>query len=331
MMVGMAGRDYLSRRAVIADRPAILALCRRSLGWQPGSPDEAFFAWKHDQNSFGASPAWVAEAPDGAIVGVRIFLRWRFRDHDGQRLSAVRAVDTATDPDWRGRGVFSALTTGALPDLGDDGVDFVFNTPNDKSMPGYLKMGWSKVGKVPVVLRLGSVRSLARLGRARTAAELWSEPVDTGEPAGKTFEDQAAVAELLAASQPPPKLSTDRSPEFFSWRYSFAPLRYRAFPLGDSLADGVIVFRVRRRGGAREAAVCDVVAPPGARLRSAFGQIVRQSGADYLLASASSVRFGAGFVPAAGLGPTLTWRPVNRAGIPAMGDLGLALGDIELF
>ncbi len=63
---------------------------------------------------------------------------------------------------------------------------------------------------------------------------------------------------------------------------------YRAFRLGDSLSDGVIVFRARRRGGALEAAVCDVIAPPGARLGSAFRHIARQVGADYLLATASS-------------------------------------------
>jgi GNAT superfamily N-acetyltransferase len=331
MMVEMAGPEYVCRRAVSADRPTILALCRRCLGWRPDAPDEAFFIWKHDENAFGESPTWVAETPDGAIVGVRVLLRWRFRDGSGKLLSAVRAVDTATDPDWQGRGIFSALTRGALPDLAHEGVDFVFNTPNDKSMPGYLKMGWSKVGKVPVVARLGSARGLSRMGRARTAAELWSEPVDAGESATEMFLDHGSVEKLLACVPRPEKLTTDRSPAFFSWRYRFAPLHYRAFPLGDSLPDGVIVFRVRRRGGALEAAVCDVVAPPGARLWSAFREISRQTGADYLLASASSAGPGAGFVRALGVGPVLTWRPINRAGVPAMSELGLALGDVELF
>lgn len=331
MMVEMAGPEYVCRRAVSDDRAAILALCRRCLGWRSDGPDEAFFLWKHDQNVFGESPMWVAEAPDGAIVGARILLRWRFRDGDGNPVSAARAVDTATDADWRGRGIFSALTRGALQDLADEGVDFVFNTPNDKSLPGYLKMGWSRVGKVPVVARLGSVRSLGRMGTARTAAELWSEPVDAGEPAAEIFEDHGSVEKLLACIRRPGKVTTERSPAFFSWRYRLAPLHYRAFLMGDSLSDGMVVFRVRRRGGALEAAVCDVLAPPGAGLRTAFGEIARRTGADYLLASASSAGLGAGFLPAVGVGPVLTWRPINRAGIPAMSDLSLALGDVELF
>lgn len=327
----MAGGGYACRRAGPADRPAILALCRSALGWPPGHRDEAFFSWKHDENPFGPSPAWVAEAPDGMLVGVRVFLRWRFRDQRGEPVSAVRAVDTATHPDWQGQGIFSRLTLGALPELAEDGVAAVFNTPNDKSRPGYLKMGWSAVGKVPVVARLGSLRSLPRVRRARTAAERWSEPVEVGQSAAEAFADHSAVEALLARGRRPAGLRTDRTPTFLSWRYRFEPLHYRVLPLGDSLSDGVIVFRARRRGGALEAAVCDVIAPPGARLGRAFRHIARHAGADYLLASASSAGPAAGFLPAVGLGPVLTWKPVNSAAVPALSDLGLALGDIELF
>jgi GNAT superfamily N-acetyltransferase len=85
-------------------------------------------------------------------------------DPDGTTINAVRAVDTATHPDWQGRGIFSRLTLGALDDLRDDGVDCVFNTPNDKSRPGYLKMGWQQVGKVPVSVRLTGPRFDRQVG-----------------------------------------------------------------------------------------------------------------------------------------------------------------------
>ena len=153
---------------------AIIALCRASLGWEPDDPNEAFFAWKHDENTFGRSPAWVAVAEDGTIVGLRVFLRWRFREPSGSTFTAVRAVDTATHPDWQGKGIFTKLTLGAIPDLRSDGVDVIFNTPNDKSRPGYLKMGWSQVGRVPVGVRPTSLRALGKIAQARTAADLWS-------------------------------------------------------------------------------------------------------------------------------------------------------------
>ena len=73
-------------------------------------------------------------------------MRWEFQRGD-EVFRCVRAVDTATHPDYQGRGLFTRLTKAALPELVADGVKFVFNTPNDQSRPGYLKMGWQAVGR----------------------------------------------------------------------------------------------------------------------------------------------------------------------------------------
>lgn len=325
----MVAGDVTIRRSVPADRPAVLELCRRSLGWSPDGHDEAFFAWKHEQNPFGVSPAWVAESDSGQIVGLRVFLRWRFLD-GSTPIVAVRAVDTATDPEWQGRGIFTRLTRGALPDLRDDGIDAVFNTPNDKSRPGYLKMGWSVVGRVPVSVRVSSPGSLQRVAAARAAAEMWSEPTNAGVPARDALADTDALDRLLAGWHPA-GIRTDASAAFLQWRYDFAPLNYRVALVGDDLAGGLVVFRVRRRGGATEGAICAVVAPPDAPVRDVFSRIARESGADYLLAGATSVSPTSGFMPAPRLGPIFTWRPTCRAGVPSMRSLRLDLGDIELF
>jgi GNAT superfamily N-acetyltransferase len=262
--------DLRLRKAESDDRPAIIELCRLSLGWKADDPNEAFFAWKHDENPFGQSPAWVAQDDTGTLVGLRTFLRWRFRRPDGTTLSAVRAVDTATHPDWQGRGIFSRLTLSALDDLREEGVDCVFNTPNDKSRPGYLKMGWQQVGKVPVSVRLTGPRSIGRLAGARTAAEKWSEECSVGRPAGDVFADHDAVEALLARIDTGSHIATDRTPAFLHWRYRFDPLRYRAISLGTGVEDGVVVFRARRRGTAVEATICDVLAPTGASPKRAW-------------------------------------------------------------
>ena len=220
-----APADLQLRRARADDRSAIIELCRTSLGWKAGDPNEAFFQWKHDDNPFGPSPTWVAEDDNGTMVGLRTFLCWRFRRPDGTTMNGVRAVDTATHPDWQGRKIFSRLTLGALDDLRDDGVDCVFNTPNDKSRPGYLKMGWQEVGKVPVSVRLAGLRSIPKLAGARTAAEMWSEECSVGRPAGEVLADHAGVEALLARIGNGSHISTDRTPELLQWRYRFAPLR----------------------------------------------------------------------------------------------------------
>ena len=326
------GAELRLRRATDEDRPGIIKLCRALLGWEEGDPNEAFFAWKHDENAFGPSPSWVAEAPDGSLAGLRVFLRWRFRDASGRTLQAVRAVDTATHPDWQGRGIFTKLTLGALPDLEADGVDLVFNTPNDKSRPGYLKMGWSEVGKVPVGVRLGGLGSMRSVVRARTAAEMWSEPAAVGEAAVDVLADTAAVQRLLDSCAPDPHIRTDRSPAYLQWRYRFDPLRYRAVLVGSRVEDGLVILRLRRRGPALECAVCEVLVPGRRSARRTMSHIAKDSRADYLL-RCSTVTAGLRdvFVPAPQLGPILTWRPLSRPSVPRMAELSLTLGDVELF
>ena len=51
-----APTELLLRSATSDDRPAIIELCRQSLGWTEDDPNEAFFEWKHDENPFGPSP-----------------------------------------------------------------------------------------------------------------------------------------------------------------------------------------------------------------------------------------------------------------------------------
>ncbi len=326
----MTRSEFNVRRATDADRAAIVDLCRSSLGWKPDDPNERFFAWKHDENPFGTSPSWVAEA-DGRSLGVRVFLRWRFRSPDGHVLRAVRAVDTATHPDAQGRGIFTRLTLDALPDLRDDGVDFIFNTPNDKSRPGYLKMGWAEVGRVPVAVRVASIGRLSAVAGARAAADKWSQPSAFGVSAPDAFADDDEVASMLAVSSSSGRVSTDRDIAYLRWRYSFDALHYRVVPVGDSIAAGAVVFRLRRRGTALEATISELAAPSPSAARSTIGSILRATGADYAIAAGGPELLRAGFVPAPPLGPVLTWKPIVRTGVPNMSELGFGLGDVELF
>ncbi len=318
-----------------ADEPAVLALLQASLGWVPDAQYGAFFRWKHLENPFGRSPAWVAVDGD-RVVGFRIFLCWEFT-RGGVAVRAVRAVDTATHPDYQGRGIFSRLTRHALEALRAQQVAFVFNTPNAQSRPGYLKMGWQLVERMPVLARPRSPRSLLAIARARVPADKWSEPTDAGVPAPDAFRDATGLDELLAARSAGQTsdsvLRTHRSCEFYAWRYGFGPLAYRVLLAGDRIGDGFVVFRLRRRGPAMEAAVCDVVLPEARRgqLARVLRDVVKSSRADYAVRIGGAHAARAGFLPLPGEGPTLVWRAVNETVMPTADAWDLALGDIELF
>jgi GNAT superfamily N-acetyltransferase len=320
------------RRATAEDRSTILELCGSSLGWSEGDPNEAFFAWKHDGNVFGSSPGWVAVDPDDRILGVRYFMRWRFREPTGEVVAAVRAVDTATHPDARGRGVFRRLTLGALPELERQQIGFVFNTPNDRSRPGYLKMGWQTVGKVPLAVRPARLSTSLRPSAAGwTGAAKWGVPTDAGACPLEAFADGQAVTALLSSLPTPLGLSTDLSVAYLRWRYGFEPLGYRVLLLGDDLAHGAIIFRLCQRGKRLDAVICQELVPRPRAMAAVYASLARATGADLLVRAQSSLLGRGLFVRVSHLGPILTWKPLVRGTVPVLGDLSLTSGDLELF
>ena len=328
------------RRAERADRPAIVALAGTALGWRADDPNAELFSWKHDQSPFGASPTWIAVCGE-QIVGVRVFLRWEFDERGGQVVRAVRAVDTATHPDFQGRGIFRRLTMDAVETLTSEGADFVFNTPNDQSRPGYLKMGWEVLGRVPIGVAVRRPSGLARMLRARVPAGKWSRPTDAGEAATATFgagatdrDRDALVATLRRSALPADRLlTTRRDAAFYTWRYASGPLSYRVLRRGRHLDDGFAVFRLRARGAATEATICELVHPDADRrvLGSLVRAVLAETGADYAI-SVPGATVGPGpSLPLPGQGPVFTWRALRRTSVPPIGAWSLRLGDIELF
>jgi GNAT superfamily N-acetyltransferase len=315
------------------DRAEVLELLVASLRWVPDELFERFFEWKHDENPFGRSPAWVAVA-DGRIVGFRTFMRWEFEDGHGRVHRAVRAVDTATHPDAQGKGVFRTLTTTSLDHLRADGVDFVFNTPNAQSRPGYLRMGWHDLGPLSLRFRASRPAAFVRMLRARVPADRWSLPSDAGDDAPSVLADDRVTA-LVAALPTPARLRTRRTVEFLRWRYGFAPLRYRAITVSSDPAEGVTIFRVRRRGPLSEIAVCDALVPAGRSdvARALDRRLAKLAAGDYAIRLDRPATRTNGFVLVPRQGPRLAWRGVNSTpdAPPSRDEFDFRLGDIELF
>lgn len=307
------------REATARDADAIVSLLGASMG---RGGDERFgrlLRWKHEDNPFGRSLQWVMVA-DATVVGYRAFMRWEFVGL-GRTWRAVRAVDTATHPDHQGKGVFRALTLHALDVARDDGVDFVFNTPNDQSRPGYLKMGWEVVGTLRPWLRPAGVRSLPAIVRGRVPAGHWGEPTDVGQRAVDAF-----TVDVLPVIDGP--LTTNRRADYLRWRYDADLLGYRVLNLDDQPGTRC-AFRLRRRGAALEATVGDVVGADGAARRTLLRHVLRRTGADYLLVLDGAWRDRS--MPVPGQGPTLVWRSLRATERPPLGRWALTMGDVELF
>ncbi|MGH2747963.1 MAG: GNAT family N-acetyltransferase [Actinomycetota bacterium] len=318
------------------DETQVLDVLRAALGEGPaGERSPRFFRWKHIDNPFGRSFLLVAEA-DGRIVGLRAFMRWRFRT-GSSLIEAVRAVDTATHPDYQRMGIFSRLTRGALETMRGE-VDLVFNTPNDKSLPGYLKMGWRVVGKVPVAVGIRKPIAFVKGLRAGTVPP--RIPV-SGDPAADILAAHSSIVPLLAEACPlPDRLATPKDLAFLRWRYGTdSTLDYRALvhPRGDGVA-GLAIFRVKRRRALWETTIAELITAPGdheAR-RGLLAAVVRAAPVHHV-----TLLDGSGWGRAAQAGfvrmpstMTLVVNPLRDIPSPdptEPSSWALTLGDVEVF
>jgi GNAT superfamily N-acetyltransferase len=327
-----------------SDEGGVLGLLSETLGGGPtGERIPELFRWKHLDNPFGRSYMIVAEA-DGRIVGLRSFMRWRF-EAGRSILRGVRAVDTATHPDYQGRGIFSKLTREALGDLAGE-ADFVFNTPNQNSLPGYLKLGWRRVGKIPISIRpRRPARVLAgyRSAKSRVLASRPQPPIEA-EPAGEALGDPSLPLLLAeAARRSDDRIATLRHLDYLRWRYGAARLLdYRAVrQRGAGGLDGIAFFRVRPRGELWESTVAEVIVCPGdvTAARHLLRRVSHAAPVDHLTChfpSGSTPALGArrsGFLPTP-WGMTFVVNPLNEGLHPEPTELrswALTLGDLEVF
>ena len=333
-----------ARRARPEDVPAIVTLLRVCLGhgW-----NEEYYRWKHERSPFGPSLGWVAEA-GGEVVALRVFLRWSWLSR-GRPLAAFRAVDTAVHPSFRRRGLFSRLTGEALAELSREGGRFVFNTPNRRSLPGYLALGWRRVGRVPLLIypRRPMRMAAAFIGRggAGDSAPLTSEDL----PRVSTLLDELAGPEWLgsgSAAEADERLHTAWSPEYLRWRYDAVPgHQYRALHDTHRDAGAALIFHRQRRAGLKEVKISELLmrgGDQGGEMAAALlARLVRDLDADYLVAVAApgtperrALR-RAGFLPARVMGPRLVVRELAPAAVAPDPTAATAwrcsLGDLELF
>lgn len=344
-----ATEKLAQRVATEADMPRLLELMRVALGEGKIPRTREFFDWKHRQNPFGASPIWVAEAA-GELVGLRIFMPWSWSWGSGRSSSAVRAVDTATHPDFQGKGIFKRLTLALVEQVKRDGVELIFNTPNDKSRPGYLKMGWTNAGKASLWLRpAASSVALRRLLRLAGPAPL--TPGDEGTPAESeslsqtlSAADQSGLLGHFLSSRQSPHYRTAKPLGYLRWRYLRCPAaRYHAASPDPSTA--LAIYRVRERRGLRELSISELLFRPtlaGARAAaSALALAWKDARADYALLAFERdpwhalAATTAGFLPAPQAGPIFTTRPLNPGpGAPdpyILASFRPSIGDLELF
>lgn len=112
---------------------------------------EKWWYWKFLSSPFGKAIGWLArDRNSNTIVALRILWKWKFTNGI-ESIDAYQMIDTATDTSFRGKGLFSQLTMFALKKLN---YPLIFNFPNEKSSPLYLKLGWRTMKQQSTLYRI---------------------------------------------------------------------------------------------------------------------------------------------------------------------------------
>jgi len=314
------------RPSISDDIPKIIQLLKKSLGESLMPKSEAYWKWKHIDNPFGKSPVWVAEE-DGAIVGVRVFMRWSWRSKNSS-YHAIRAVDTATDPRCQGKGIFKKLTVGLLQECEEKNIDLVFNTPNNQSKPGYLKMGWQEVGKLPVNL---SIRKPINLLRNKFST--YNKTSFLKVNSSYDFSLSRAIEKVSDSNfLPTENLRTTYSKDYLKWRYQQIPnISYYA----NQNDDACIFFRIKSGALGRELRICDTFGSLEA-ISALIGEASKKiSNYDYLsLEGFSNIKMPGLLSFKRSIGPDVTIRSLACKDLSNFNKFNRwtpTLGDLEVF
>ena len=239
-----------------------------------------------------------------------------------------------------------------------DGVDFIFNTPNQYSMPGYLKMGWLVVGVARPIVRIlhpprfaiGMARHCSRYRNARTYPEdvFIKRPVSRFADLLESAQAVEALNELLSKSQRitagAGTSTTNRSVDFLRWRYVEHPYinYYVVIAENGSHFDAMAIFRTNTRFGLREVVITELfLAKPSEKLaKQVIHEMITRVRADYAVAYFREGSFprqalrSSGFLSLPGGGMRVTAKLLDKD-LPfdpfTLNSWEFSLGDLELF
>ncbi len=303
------------------DTAVIIELLQLSLGESKLKKTREIWDFKHNENPFGVSPVFLAEE-NTILVGVRAFMQWRWQLGEVVWTS-YRAVDTGTHPDFQGRGIFKKLTLHALSYVMQLGDCFVFNTPNDQSRPGYLKMGWQEVAKIKVAILPISVFSLAYLFYKRKYGNSISE-----------FQLDELCRIYNSNLQSKNVLFTPKSAAYLKWRYEENPLQDYIVV---SSPDYYVAMYVKKHRFFNELRVVETISVFDAKIRSSLRRVISQyafqNGCLLITTSDKELFF---FRIYGSYGPILTFKSLTHSENFTKISLDInnwsySLGDLELF
>jgi GNAT superfamily N-acetyltransferase len=192
------------RRFEPPDWPAVVAVLEATYG----ASDTRAGVYEHwNLRCPVAGSGFVVAEVEGRVVGAQPMLIHEWRT-DGLAVRGGVLTGVVVDPRFRRRGVFSALVRACEREAWSCDAEFIVTMPNERSRPGFLRLGWTDLGGRSLLLRHPLVSRAACRGV---------------EDRDGVAEDLEALAESHRASFG--GLGLGRTAEWWRWRFDGHPAR----------------------------------------------------------------------------------------------------------
>ena len=294
-----------------ADQRAALVSLLARVGTTQLSDEE--FAWWFERNPAGEGIVSLA-VDGGEVVGVAAMSFFR-TSLNGVETRLAIPVNVATDPRYRGQGVFSTLERENEAAAAESGSPLTVTFPNGVSYPIFMsRLGWIDLPRLRLwarPLRAGAVLRYA-LGRPGQRGGLSAPDADPRSIRGLEVRlvDRFGpeLDELGRRAAAGYGSHFVRDAEYFNWRYLDSPRDYRCFgAFRDGELTGVAVVGHTFKHGVSAGFLADLVVAPDGRqeTRALLSRAIAEvrGGADVLVLLSPPSRaqrralLGAGFAP----------------------------------
>jgi GNAT superfamily N-acetyltransferase len=149
-----------------------------------------YITWLYKNNPFGEAVGF--DAYDGDILAAHYVTTPVCYTYKGKKIKGLLSLNTATHPDYQGKGMFTKLADQTYKYAAENGFEFVIGVANQNSTHGFLKkLGFKLISPLDVYLIMGNaIRPLVN------PADFFTSCVDDNyikwrmaNPQGKYFTD----------------------------------------------------------------------------------------------------------------------------------------------
>ena len=232
--------------------------------------------WMHQQNLVNTNSIYYAFAqPSGSIAAIYTVLPVPV-SIEGITTKAMQSVDTLTDVDHRGKGLFIKLATALYKNAEENAFALVYGFPNASSGPGFFKkLGWISFGEVPFLMKPLRLSFFVKKLFGKRSSEIKEEiiiksqgPLNKEQGNGMSIKSIDQFGEdynlLWNKVKINFKVAVNRDAHYLNWRFNKPGEFYYRYGLYvyDKLM-AIVVFTIKEKHDGKVGYIMEFIFEPG--------------------------------------------------------------------